>query len=179
MIAFAYALLTVAGLLALSIWVGAMYEEAGIVLNRALTWLPLSRTALLEKLETTGVFSIGGGVGITGWLVTGQGAFRYLAERMPRAWGLWRRGILTSLVPVLKYALGGILMGTLGGSLIWYLWGAWTSAYDAGLVVGALVGAVRSARQVRQKDTSVDFLEANHRYLNDQKVTIFTETEKP
>ena len=179
MIASAYALLTLAGLLALSIWVGAMYEGAAVFLRRALTWLPLSRTTLLEKLETTGTFSIGWGVGITGWLVTGRGAFRYLVERMPRAWKLWRRGILTSLIPVLKYALVGVLMGALGGVLTWYLWGSWATAYDVGLVVGALVGAVRSARRVRQKDTPVDFLEANHRYLNDQKVTIFTETEKP
>lgn len=176
---FAYGILAIVGLFALAIWLGAAHSGVAIFLGGVLEWLPLDRTVFLRELETAGIFSIGWGVGVTAWLVTGREAFRCLGERVPRAWILWRRAFLTSLVPVLKYTFGGFFMGALGIFLARHLWGLWTGAYDVGLAVGALVGAVHSFSQVREGGIRLEFLEANHRYLNDQKVPLFTETKKP
>lgn len=174
----AYGVIGVGAGLALTMWLGASSTEVAIVLISVLEWLPVDRAVLLNKLEAAGIFAIGSGVGIVAWLVTGQGAFRCLGKRVPRAWLLWRRDVLTSVIPMLKYTAVGLLMGGLGVYLVQYLWGLWTSAYSAGLVAGALVGAVHSATRSRQ-NPRLNFLEANHRYINDEKVSVFTETEKP
>lgn len=177
--AFTYGILAVVALFAGAIWLGAAHSGAAIFIIDVLEWLPIDRNAFLNELETAGIFSIGWGVGVTAWLVTGKEAFRCLGERVPRAWILWRRAILTSLIPVVKYTLGGLVMAALGVFLARHLWGLWTGAYDVGLAAGVLVGAVYSFSQVRESHIRLDFLEANHRYLNDQKVSVFTETEKP
>jgi len=175
----AYAVLGAAGLFALAIWFGATHSGFAIFLSDVLDWLPLQRRVFLGRLEEAGVFSIGWGVGVTAWLATGQQAARHLFSHVPRAWALWRRLVLTSLLPVLKYLFVGGTMAALGTLLLRQLWGLWTGAYDAGLVVGVVMGAVLSMARIRRGRTRLDFLEANQRYLNDQKVPVFTETEKP
>lgn len=177
--AVAYGILGLAGLFAGVLWVGAVHGGTAVFLMNGLAWLPLDRAVLLIELEAAGVFTVGVGVGTTAWLVTGQEVFRCLGQRVPHAWRLWRRDILTSLVPVFKYLLGAVLIGALGSVLFQYLWGLWTDAYDVGLVVGAGMGAVHSVWHLNQKGVRLEFLEANHRYLNDQKVSVFSETEKP
>ncbi|WP_103021079.1 hypothetical protein [Salinibacter altiplanensis] len=174
----AYGGLGVAGALALTLWLGASNSEAAMFLLGVLEWLPVDRPVLLNKIEAVGIFAIGCGVGAIAWLLTGRRAIQYLGVRAPRAWRLWRRDVLTSLAPVLKYTLMGLLMGALGGVLAQYLWGLWTSAYSAGLVVGAVVGTIDSVTRPQQ-NPRLNFLEANQRYINDEKVSVFTETEKP
>jgi len=174
----AYGVIGAGAGLAFTMWLGASNSEVAILIIRVLEWLPVDRTVLLNEFEAAGIFAVGCGVGIVAWLVTGQGAFRCLGERAPRAWLLWRRDVLTSLIPVLKYTVLGLLVGGLGVYLVQYLWGLWTSAYSAGLVAGALVGAFYSVTRSR-RNPRLNFLEANQRYINDEKVSVFTETEKP
>ncbi|MBB4088934.1 hypothetical protein [Salinibacter ruber] len=173
----AYGVIGGAAALALTLWLGASNSEVAIVLIGILDWLPLDRTVVLNKAEAAGVFAIGSGVGTLAWLVTGREAFRCLGQRAPRAWHLWRRDALTSLIPVLKYTALGLLMGGLGAYLMQYLWGLWTTAYSAGLAAGAFGGAIYSATRSR-RGSQMDFLEANQRYINDENVSVFTETEK-
>ncbi|WP_263786397.1 hypothetical protein [Salinibacter grassmerensis] len=174
----AYGVIGVGAGVAFTMWLGASSSEVAIVLTGVLEWLPFDRAVLLNELEGAGIFAIGCGVGIVAWLVTGQGAFRCLGRRAPRAWLLWRRDVLTSFLPVLKYTVIGLVMGALGVYLVQYLWGLWTSAYSAGLVVGGVVGAVYSATR-SHRHSQLNFLEANQRYINDENVSVFTETEKP
>jgi hypothetical protein len=137
----AYGVMGGAAALALTLWLGASNSEVAIVLIGILDWLPLDRTVVLNNAEAAGVFAIGSGVGMLAWLVTGREAFRCLGQRAPRAWHLWRRDALTSLIPVLKYTALGLLMGGLGAYLMQYLWGLWTTAYSAGLAAGAFGGS--------------------------------------
>lgn len=177
-IAYVYGMLGVAGFFAFTIWLGALNNEVAIFLTGVLEWLPVEQTVFLDRFEAAGIFAIGAGVGIMAWVVTGQGAFRCLVERAPRAWLLWRRNVLTSLVPVVKYTLVGLLLGALGGYLVQSLWALWTGAYSAGLGTGVAAGAMYSVTRLR-RPSQMNFLEANQRYINDEKVSVFTETEKP
>jgi len=177
-IACIYGVLGVAGFSAVTIWLGALNDEVAIFLTGVLEWLPVQQTVVLNRFEVAGIFAIGVGIGIMAWLVTGQGAFRCLVERAPRAWLLWRRNVLTSLMPVVKYTLMGLLLAALGGYLVQSLWALWTGAYSAGLVAGVAVGAMHSVTRSR-RPTRINFLEANQRYINDEKVSVFTETETP
>jgi hypothetical protein len=175
----AYGILGAAGLFAGAIWFGATHSGFAIFLTGVMDWLPFDRTIFFEQLEEAGIFSIGWGVGVTAWLVTGQQAATYLFSRVHRAWTLWRRRVLTSLLPVFKYLVVGLILIGLGALLVRQLWGLWTGAYDAGLIAGVMVGIVYSVSQTPSNRTRLDFLEANQRYLNDEEVSVFTETQKP
>jgi len=175
----AYGVLGLAGLFALAIWFGATHTGFAIFLTRAMEGLPFDRAVFLEQLQDAGIFSIGWGVGITAWLATGQQAATYLFSRVSRAWTFWRRGVLTSLLPVLKYVIVGFTLLALGILLMRQLWGLWTGAYDAGLVAGGILGVVYSVARTPSNRARLDFLEANQRYVNDEKVSVFTETKKP
>jgi hypothetical protein len=98
---------------------------------------------------------------------------------MPRAWKLWQKGILTSRLPIYKYLLGGGLLLVLGIVLVDQLWGVWTKAFDVGVIAGVVVGAWFSFVNARKFRNQIDFLEANQRFLNENKVPLFTESEKP
>ncbi|MFB6098562.1 MAG: hypothetical protein ABEK84_05515, partial [Salinibacter sp.] len=113
------------------------------------------------------------------WLVTGHQAMSCLSVDMPRAWRLWRKNVLTSRVPVYKYLLGGSLLIVLGVVLVEQLWGFWEDAFDVGLLAGIVVGAGHSLIKTREEGNQIDFLEANQRFLNEKRVRLFTEYEKP
>lgn len=133
----------------------------------------------LEWGEYFGMLAIGWGIGVTGWLVTGHQAVSCLFVDMPRAWKLWQKQVLTSSLPIYKYLIGGGLLLLLGTLLLHQLWGIWTQAFDVGVVGGVVVGAGYSFMNVRGYRSQIDFLEANQRFLNENKVPLFTELEKP
>lgn len=136
-------------------------------------------TGMLEWGEYAGMLAIGWGVGVTGWLVTGHQAVSCLFIDMPRAWTLWRKRILTSSLPIYKYLIGGGLLLMLGTVLVDQLSGMWTHAFDVGVLAGVVVGAGHSFVASRRYRSQIDFLEANQRFLNEKKVSLFTEYEKP
>lgn len=56
------------------------------------------------------------------------------------------------------------------------LWGLFTPAFDAWLLVGATYGLIHSIRMAHQPDGDhIDFLDANQRYLNEENVDLFSE----
>lgn len=175
----AYGVLGVVGLFALTIWIGSTHSGFSIFLTRMMDGLSLNRTVVLEQLKDAGIFSIGWGVGVTAWLMTGQQAVTCLLSRLPRAWTLRRRRVLTSLFPVLKYLVLGGILTVLGALLVRQLWGLWTGTYDAGLVVGVILGVVNSLARAPSRRTKIDFLEANQRYVNEEKVSVFAEAGNP
>lgn len=136
------------------------------------------KTELLSLLEVFGVFCIGWGGGVTGWLVTGHQAVTCLFLDMPRAWKLWTKDVLTSSLPVYKYLVAGGTLLVLGAVLVEQLWGVWVQAFDFGLIAGFFMGAGHSFMNLRAGN-QIDFLEANQRYLNEKEVTVFTEYERP
>lgn len=130
-------------------------------------------------LRYSGVLAIGWSVGVASWLVTGHQSVSCFFSDVPRAWRLWRKGVLTSILPVLKYVVGGALLLGLGVVLVMNLWGLWVQAFSVGLSAGLGGGAAHSLVSVRELRTQMDFLEANQRYLNERRVSVFTEYQKP
>ena len=145
----------------------------------AQTGLPVKEIEILRMFQFFGVFCIGWGVGVTGWLVTGHQAMACLFVDMPRAWKLWQKNVLTSSLPIYKYLIGGGLLLVLGTVLVDQLWGLWFQAFDAGIMAGFVVGAGHSLVNLHEMGSQIDFLEANQRYLNKQRVSLFTEYERP
>lgn len=141
----------------------------------AQTGVPVRNTEILMWVEYAGILAIGWGVGVTGWLVTGHPAMRYLFVNVPSAWKLRLKNALTSSLPIFKYLLAGGLLLTLGTFLANQLWGIWIQPFDIGLLVGGVVGLGHSFVNIRRRGSKTDFLEANQRYLNESKVDFFTE----
>lgn len=139
------------------------------------SWFFLDQAAVLNWVEYLGILAIGWGVGVTGWLLAGHQALSCFFVNVPRAWILWQRQVLTSILPVCKYWFAGILFVGCGGILAQQLWGVWTGAYDIGLFTGGLLGAIHSVAQIRDVGSHIDFLEANQRYINPEKTSLFTE----
>lgn len=133
------------------------------------------RPGVMAWAEYFGIFAIGWGVGVTGWLITGHQAVSCLFVDMPRAWKLWQKKVLTSILPVYKYLAGGGLLLLLGTLLVNQLWGIWTQAFDVGIMTGLVVGAGHSFVNAREFGGQIDFLEANERFLNKNKVSLFPE----
>jgi hypothetical protein len=146
---------------------------------RAQPLAPFIDSGAIAWGESFGVFAIGWGVGVTGWLVTGHQAVSCLFVDVPRAWKLWQKKILTSGLPIYKYLIGGGLLLLLGTVLVDQLWGIWTQAFDVGMVAGVVVGVWFSFMKAREFRNEIDFLEANQRFLNENKVSLFTEYERP
>lgn len=140
--------------------------------------VPVNQEELLTTLEVFGVFCVGWGVGVTGWLVTGHQAITCLFLDMPRAWRLWTKNVLTSSLPVYKYFVAGGLLLLLGTIVIDQLWGIWRQPFDLGMIVGVLIGAAHSFANLRA-GSQIDFFEANQRYLNKKQVPLFNEYERP
>lgn len=140
---------------------------------------PLTQELLLNQLRFVGVFAIGWGVGVMGWLITGDKALICLFARIPRAWGLWRKGIFTSILPVWKYLFGGALLIGAGVLLARHVWGIWFGIFDAGIMAGGFVGAIHTLSRLREVGGMMNFLEANQRHLNKDRVSVFTEYDKP
>lgn len=139
--------------------------------------LPLTGSEAMAWAEYSGMLAIGWGVGVTGWLVTGHQAVSCLFVDMPHAWKLRQKKVLTSSLPIYKYLIGGGLLLLLGGLLVDQLWGIWTRAFDIGVMLGGLLGVAYSFTNVRGLKNKIDFLEANQRFLNEEKVNLFTEQE--
>lgn len=139
---------------------------------------PGVKSEIMEWGEYFGMFAIGWGVGVTGWLVTGHQAVSCLVVDIPRAWKLWQKEVLTSSLPIYKYLLGTGLLLLLGTLLVTQLWGIWTQAFDVGVVAGVVVGAGRSFRNPQGHRSQIDFLEANQRFLDENKISLFTKVEK-
>lgn len=135
--------------------------------------LQVEKTELLAWLEYFGMLAIGLGCGLLAWLVTGHQAMTCIFGRMSRAWSLWQKRVLTSSLPIYKYLVGGILLAGLGVVLALQLWEIWTEAFDIGLLVGGGLGVLHSLTRIRHSGSQIDFLEANQRYLNERKVTLF------
>lgn len=131
------------------------------------------RPGVVAWAEYFGVLAIGWGVGVTGWLTTGHQAVSCLFVDMPRAWKLWQKKVLTSSLPVFKYLAGGGLLLLLGTLLFDQLWGLWTRAFDVGIMTGLVVGVGHSFANAREFGGQIDFLEANERFLNKNKVSLF------
>lgn len=138
-------------------------------------WLGAMSSRFVARLEYAGYLAIGWGTGVTGWLVTGHLATSCLFGKVPRAWTLWQEEVLASRLPILKYLAAGVLLFGLGAVLGYHLWELATEAFDIGLLVGAAFGAVYSGQKVRQLGNEIDFLEANQRYLNKGKVSLFSD----
>lgn len=141
----------------------------------AQTGVPVRSTEILMWAEHAGILAIGWGVGVTAWLITGHPAMRCLFVNVSRAWRLRRKNALTSSLPVFKYLLAGGLLLALGAILAHQLWGIWIRPFDIGLLAGGIVGLGHSFVKIRRPGSKIDFLEANQRYLNEDKVVFFTE----
>jgi hypothetical protein len=144
-----------------------------------LRWEIVDRAVLLDRVESLGILAIGWGVGVTGWLITGHQALSCFLGEMPRSWVLWRRDVLTNILPVLKYLIAGVLFVVFGSILVHQLWGLWTGAYDVGLLTGGITGIIHFLSRTWDIHSLIDFLEANQRYVNEEKVSLFTEYDKP
>lgn len=116
--------------------------------------------------------SIGWGGAVAVWLVTIHRAAVWLVSRVPRAWRLWRRSVLTTLVPLLKALVGGAVLLGGGGGLVWWLFGVASGAFDPGLWAGLVTGALWSVSTLPGSESRVDFLLANRRHVNQGKVSI-------
>lgn len=125
-------------------------------------------------LQHLAIFAIGWGAGVTVWLATGHQAFSSFVSNVPRALELRRKNVLTSWLPLLKYLIVGLLLLTLGGILMRQLWNIWTEAYNLGLLAGSVTGVVHSINNSQESSTQVDFLLANRRYVDENKVSIST-----
>lgn len=126
-------------------------------------------------LSSAAILAIGWGVGVVAWFLTGHQATFYFVSNVPRAQRLWRRNVLTSRIPILKYLTGGLLLLVLGAILMKQLWGLWTRPFEIGLIAGGVTGLLNSLIGPQNPSTQVDFLLANRRYVNDNKVAISTE----
>jgi len=156
-------------------WVASLQGGRCAVLLPAQWWALSVPDVVLNQVEALGILAIGWGMGVTGWLVSGHQAVACFLVKLPRAWMLRRRNVLTSAVPILKYIFaGGLLLG-LGGLLAHQVWGLWTQAYDIGLLLGAGTGLVHSVVRMRTLDRPIDFLEANQRYVNEEETPLFSE----
>ena len=142
-------------------------------------WEVISRPIFLHRLQYMGVLAIGWGVGVTGWLLTGHQALTCFFVNVPRASTLWQKQVLTSILPVFKYLIAGGLFVGLGSILAQQLWGLWAEAYDVGLLAGAVVGLVHTLMESPNVKNYIDFLEANQRYVNSERTSLFTEYKKP
>lgn len=134
-------------------------------------------SAIVEELlrwgEYVGILAVGWGTGIFGWLGTAHWAGSLLLSKMPRAWRLYRQGVLTSQIPFFKYLGGGLLLlvlGALGGRELPDLW---TETFDTGLWVGAACGLLWSIKNFPFRTKMVDFLLSNKRYVDKRKVSLF------
>jgi len=153
-----------------SISTGLMAADHGYVLAQGL---------FLDQLQYAGVFAIGWGVGVVGWLITGDKALVCLFARIPKAWALWRKRVFRNSLPVWKYLFGSILLVGLGTLVARQVWGIWVEAFDIGMLAGAVVGAIHSVSRVQEIGDLINFLEANQRHLNKDRATLFTEYDKP
>jgi len=144
----------------------------------AQTGMPVLGVGVLMWAEYLGVLAIGWGVGVTVWLVTGHPAVACLFVNMPRAWKLRRKNALKSGLPIFKYLFAGGGLFVLGAILANQLWGLWTQPFDVGILAGMIVGAGHSVANLRGHSNQIDFLEANQRYLNEDKVVFFTESDE-
>lgn len=142
-------------------------------------WVIVNEALVLHRIEVLGIFAIGWGVGVTAWLVIGHQALLCFFEKVPRAWSLWRKDVLKSSLPVHKYLIGGILLLGLGAFLVKQLWGLWIGAYSMGFIAGAIIGGIHSITTVGDIGSPIDFLDANQRYVNEDKVSLFTQSKKP
>lgn len=139
-------------------------------------WLGRTDGWFLQRLEQTGYFAIGCGTGVTGWFLSGNLAAPYFLRKVPMAWKLWQRDVLTSRLPILKYLTTGFFFLGLGAASGYYLWGLSKPAFDVGLLAGAIFCSVYSLRKLYQStENRVDFFEANQRYLNEENVALFSE----
>lgn len=129
--------------------------------------------ALLRGAEYGAVLGIGWGVGVVTWIATCHQAGSFLLFKVPRAWTLWRRNILTSFLPVLKYLGGALLLLVLGTVVGRELMGLWTEGFDTGLWAGGATGLLWSINTLSTKSSQIDFLLANRRYVDESKVTLF------
>ena len=147
---------------------------------RLASWVPWEDPVwTLETLRASGTFAVGWGTGVVGWLASGHQAAVCFFVKVRWAWLLRRRNVLTSGLPVLKYAIAGSVLLGLGGVLGAEIWGLWNEAYDTGLVAGALTGALHSGWTVRWTGSPIDFLEANQRFVNEDRTALFTQYDKP
>lgn len=138
----------------------------------------LAQRFVLIQLKQVGVFAVGWGTGVLGWLVTGDKALIYLFVRVPKAWSLWRKGFFTSTLPVWKYFFGGVLLTVLGIILSRHVWGIWIGAFDTGMLAGVVVGTIHSLSRIREVGDRMSFLEANQRHLNDDRISVFSQHDQ-
>ena len=170
--------LTVTGIVLLVAGVVALEGGIPIWVLAADGEYPLARRFVLIQLEQVGVFAVGWGTGVMGWLVTGDKALIYLFVRLPKAWGLWRRGSFTSTLPVWKYFFGSILRIVLGIILSRHVWGIWIGAFDTGMLAGVVVGTIHSLSRIRGSGDRMSFLEANQRHLNNDRISVFSQRDQ-
>lgn len=138
----------------------------------------LARGYFLDELRYAGVFAIGWGGGVVGWLITGDKALIWLFVRIPKAWALRRKRVFRNSLPLWKYLFGSILLVGVGGILARKVWGIWVEAFDLGMLAGVIVGAIHSVSRMRKIEDLISFLEANQRHLNKDRAALFTDYEK-
>lgn len=160
----------------ISVVLGGLFVIVCFLLAVIQGWFGELSSQSLRQLEQTGYFAIGWGTGVTGWLLSGHLAIFYLLRKAPRAWRLWRKDVLLSPLPVFKYLAVGLFslgLGAIGG---YRLWDFFMQVFNAGLLVGAVLGFLYSIRKVYQSaGNQIDFFEANQRYLNRDEVPLFSE----
>jgi hypothetical protein len=117
-------------------------------------------------------------VGLVAWIAVGFQAVSCFLFGLPTSLKLWRRGLLTSWYPIVKYTITGVLFSVIGYFLVEWIWGMWNEAFDTALLAGALMGFLISLGNFRGAANWRDFLETNQAYLNHEKATeLLTEEE--
>lgn len=119
----------------------------------------------LAWVEYGAVVAVGWSAAVAVWLATVHQAGAFLISNSPRAWRLWRRGVLTSPLPLFKYVVGGVALLVLGAVAAWQLLGFWTEAFDLGLWAGGATGVLWTVRKLQAPGTRLDFLLSNQRYV--------------
>lgn len=138
-------------------------------------WMGDLSAETVARLEQAGHLAIGWGTGVMGWLLTGHLATSFLLKKAPATRRLWQKDVLVNSLPIFKYVTAGILFLGLGIFLGYQLWGLFIQAFDIGFLVGAICGLLFSLRTVYYSGPDrIDLLEANHRYLNERKVPLFS-----
>lgn len=128
---------------------------------------------MLQWGEYAGFFAVGWGTGALVWLITAHQALRCLFFDLPQGWTLWQNGVLTSVLPALKYLMTGALFLGATAFLAQQLVGTWDEGFYVGVLAGAITGALWSTEKGWQGKAPIDFLLRNRRYVDTNKIPMF------
>ncbi|WP_263835303.1 hypothetical protein [Salinibacter sp.] len=105
-------------------------------------------------------------IGSIAWYWVGFQAVLCFVHGLPKAINFWRRGVLTSWVPIAKYLALGIGYSLGGYFLGLWLWGLWNPGFRIGLIFGVLMTLVHSLQRTHHPESWYDFVKTSHQYLD-------------